>query len=111
MTRRNTTTRTHHRAALSRTQPPCAICGEPIDYTLRYPDPRAYVVDHIIPLNRGGTDTLHNKQPAHNACNREKSDKLVPKTVKRSGSLQKTPNPQAKGWGDPVPPTPPAPQA
>lgn len=31
-----------------------------------------FVVDHIIPLEAGGTDTLDNKQPAHRTCNRAK---------------------------------------
>ena len=74
-TGRSTTTRDHDRNAIRRTQPPCGICGEPIDYELPHTDPMSYVVDHIIPLNKGGTDTLDNKQAAHRLCNRFKSDK------------------------------------
>ncbi len=88
---RNTTTRDRHRRAIQRghpdcgseshdcTQknPPCGICGEPIDYTLPYLDPWEYVVDHVIPLAAGGADELHNKQAAHRCCNRDKSDKLA----------------------------------
>lgn len=75
MTTRNTTTRDRHRAQIRRTQPPCGICGQPIDYTLHWRDPMSFVVDHIHPLNKGGTDTLDNKQAAHRTCNRTKSDK------------------------------------
>nr|WP_280140779.1 HNH endonuclease signature motif containing protein [Nocardia vulneris] len=50
------------------------MCKQDIDYTLPHLDPGEYVVDHIIPLNKGGTDDLANKQPAHRACNRAKSD-------------------------------------
>lgn len=75
--RGNTTVRDRDRKAIARTKPPCGICGEPIDYTLPYLDPGSYVVDHVIPINRGGTDTLDNKQAAHRSCNRTKSDQLA----------------------------------
>ena len=84
---RSTTTRTKHRKIIGRHQPPCGLCGGPIDYTLPHTDPRAYVVDHIIPLNKGGADTLDNKQAAHWNCNRDKGDKLIPPVIKRSGAL------------------------
>jgi 5-methylcytosine-specific restriction endonuclease McrA len=75
-TPRNTTTRDRHRTTIRRDKPPCGICGHPIDYTLRYPHPNCFVVDHIQPVIKGGPDTLDNKQAAHNHCNRDKSDKL-----------------------------------
>lgn len=56
--------------------PPCGICGEPIDYELPYLDPWEFVVDHVIPLIRGGEDVLSNKQAAHRCCNRDKSDQV-----------------------------------
>ena len=73
---RNTTTRDRHRRVIARMKPPCGICGEPIDYSLHYLDPMAYTVDHIIPLAKGGSDELDNKQAAHRDCNRGKSDRL-----------------------------------
>lgn len=75
-TGRNTATRDQHRAAIRRTKPPCGICEQAIDYSLPHLNPMAYVVDHIIPLNKGGLDVLENKQAAHRGCNRTKSDKL-----------------------------------
>ena len=76
-TPRSTTIRDRHRRAIARTKPPCGICGGEIDYTIDdHLDPGAYVVDHIIPLIKGGADTLDNKQAAHRACNRTKSDHL-----------------------------------
>lgn len=73
---RNTTVRDRHRRIIARNKPPCAICGDDIDYSLPHLDPGEFTVDHIIPLNKGGTDTLDNKQAAHRKCNRTKSDKL-----------------------------------
>lgn len=85
---RDTTTRRRHRAAIARGQPPCALCGQPIDYALPAIDPRSFVVDHIVPLKRGGADTLSNVQPAHRDCNRAKSDKLENPVIRTSGILK-----------------------
>ena len=82
--RRSTTQRDRDRAAIKRHRPPCGICGGDIDYTLPYLDPGEFVVDHIVPLNKGGADTLDNKQPAHRACNRLKSDKTDEDTAPRT---------------------------
>lgn len=86
-TPRNTTQRDKDRRAIRRTHQACGICGEPIDYTLPYLHPQEFVVDHIVPLNKGGEDNRANKQAAHRACNRAKSDKDYAPIVRRSGSL------------------------
>ena len=58
----------------------CAICGKLLDRELKYPDPMATVIDHIIPVSKGGhPSALSNLQAAHAICNREKSDRLFPK--------------------------------
>ena len=62
---RSTTQRDRDRKAIRRGQPPCGICGGDIDYALPYLDPGEFVVDHIVPLNKGGEDALPNKQAAH----------------------------------------------
>src|SRR5689334_17677114 len=72
VTQRNTATRDRDRRAIARTKPPCGICGDPIEYALPHLDPGSYTVDHIVPLAKGGTDTLDNKQAAHRKCNRDK---------------------------------------
>ena len=82
---RDTTTRRRHRAAIRRTKPDCGICHEPIDYTLPHLDPGEFVIDHIIPLARGGTDELDNVQAAHRHCNRMKSDKTAEALANQSG--------------------------
>lgn len=76
MVARNTTTRDRHRAAIRRRREPCGICHGEIDYSLHWRDPASFVVDHIVPLARGGSDELANCQAAHRHCNRQKSDKL-----------------------------------
>ena len=79
--------RKKHRATIARTKPACYLCGEPINYELRYPDPRSFVVDHVIPIAKGGSDELHNKRAAHHECNSKKRARLVAPFVRRSGSL------------------------
>ncbi len=87
MTARDTTQRDRDRRRIRATGAACGICGEPIDYTLEYLDPREFVVDHIVPLSRGGADTLDNKQAAHRECNRSKGAKHHAPIVRRSGTL------------------------
>ena len=87
MTQRNTTQRDKDRTRIRTTKAACGICGTPIDYTLHWPHPMCFVVDHKIPLKKGGLDVLDNKQAAHNACNSKKRARLIPPIVRRSGSL------------------------
>ena len=87
--KRNTTIRDKHRRIISQNEPPCWICGQPIDYTLKYPDPKSFVVDHRTALAQGGTDTLENKAASHNECNRNKSDREYADIIKRSGSIKR----------------------
>lgn len=74
-TGRNTTTRDRDRRTIAKGQPDCYHCQQPINYQAHYLDPLAYQVDHRIPLDLGGTDTLDNKVPSHRVCNRAKSNK------------------------------------
>ena len=77
MTTRSTTTRDRLRREVSKGHPPCHICGGEIDYQAHYLDPMSFTIDHITPINRGGTDTLDNVAAAHRGCNRDKSDKVA----------------------------------
>lgn len=43
----------------------CGICHYPIE-------PGDLMIDHIIALADGGSDTIDNKQPTHAACNLRK---------------------------------------
>jgi 5-methylcytosine-specific restriction endonuclease McrA len=87
VTYRNTAQQSKDRARIRASRPACHICGEPIDYDLQWPHPRCFVVDHIIPLKRGGADNLTNKAAAHAECNSKKRARLVAPIVRRSGSL------------------------
>lgn len=56
----------------------CAICGRPVDKSLKNPHPLAATVDHIIPIAKGGHPSdISNLQLAHRQCNRAKSDKII----------------------------------
>ena len=56
----------------------CAICGKPVDKSLKFPHPMSKCIDHIIPINKGGHPSdMDNLQMAHLTCNRLKSDKIL----------------------------------
>lgn len=54
----------------------CALCGEGIDRSLKWPHPLSRSVDHIVPVSKGGSDELENLQLAHLRCNQSKNDRL-----------------------------------
>lgn len=58
------------------TQSICAICGRPVNFDLRFPDPWSPTVDHIVPVSKGGNPAdIANMQLAHLQCNRLKASK------------------------------------
>lgn len=68
-----------NRKIILATQNICAICGKPVDKSLKYPHPMSATVDHIIPISRHGHPSdISNLQLAHRWCNRQKSDKIPP---------------------------------
>jgi len=87
MSKRNSAQQAKDRAIIKARRGNCMICGEVINYLLKWPDKRCFVVDHIIPLHKGGRDDITNKQAAHAACNSKKRARLVAPIVRRSGSL------------------------
>jgi 5-methylcytosine-specific restriction endonuclease McrA len=86
---RNTKQRDADRARIRHTAAACHICGQPIDYTLPHTNSRSFVVDHVIPLAKGGPDTIDNKAAAHRDCNSTKRARLIAPIVRRSGSLRR----------------------
>ena len=56
----------------------CHVCKEPIDLSAPRSAgkgegwQRGLQIDHVIPLSKGGSDTLENTRPAHGLCNLRK---------------------------------------
>lgn len=46
-----------------------------INLRLRWPHPRCFTRDHVIPRALGGTDDLCNLRPAHHVCNAKRGSK------------------------------------
>lgn len=55
----------------------CHLCGGRVDRRCKVPHARAPVMDHIIPLAKGGTHEPKNVRLAHFLCNSKKSDGTV----------------------------------
>lgn len=58
----------------------CHICKLPIDFNApRLPGKHGWElgfhIDHLIPISKGGPDTLQNVKPAHGRCNISKGSK------------------------------------
>lgn len=87
MTKRNSALRDKLRARIRTTKAGCHICGKPIDYTLPYLNPMSYVVDHVIPLAKGGRDAIENAKAAHRECNSKKRARIIAPIIRRSGTL------------------------
>lgn len=58
----------------------CHLCKRPID--LLAPRSTKYIawengfqIDHLIPISKGGVDTLENIRPAHGLCNISRGNK------------------------------------
>jgi len=47
----------------------CQLCMEPIDRTLRWPDPMCASIDHVVPVSMGGDNSAENLQASHLRCN------------------------------------------
>jgi len=91
-----------NRAKIFATQSVCGICGRPVDFSQRWPDPLAACVDHIVPVAKGGHPSdIANLQLAHVACNREKSDKVFAPSPGPTTTPPRITNrdlPQSRDW-------------
>ena len=88
MPKRSDAIRKRMRHTIAKAKPACHICGNPIDYTLPHTDPWSFVVDHVIPLAKGGRDDLSNAAAAHRECNSKKRARLIAPIIRRSGALK-----------------------
>lgn len=61
---------------IERDQAKCWICGVLIDLELKHPHPRSLTLDHIVPISRGGSNTMNNVACAHKICNEAKTNYL-----------------------------------
>ena len=76
----------------------CAICGKPVDKTIKPPHPLSASIDHIIPIAKGGHPAdLSNLQLAHRACNRQKGTKLAP-NIKKEDVDPNRDLPHSRNW-------------
>jgi len=62
----------HHRNPDGSWGQHCWLCGEPIDYRLKFPHPRSWSLDHLIPIADNPRLLLdaNNFRSAHLDCNR-----------------------------------------
>lgn len=54
----------------------CQICYEPVDESVKWPDPMSPSLDHVIPLSKGGHHVWENVSLAHLDCNVRKGDRV-----------------------------------
>lgn len=54
----------------------CHLCGEQVELS-DAASPRYATIDHIVPLSKGGRDTLDNLALACAACNQAKGDTVT----------------------------------
>jgi hypothetical protein len=47
----------------------CHLCDLPVSRTLKHPHPMSPSIDHVVPVDDGGTDDPANLATAHLACN------------------------------------------
>jgi 5-methylcytosine-specific restriction endonuclease McrA len=73
--RQNGARRDALRKRLLASQDVCALCGLPVDKSLKCPHPMSAEVDEIIPVSKGGSPfDASNVQLAHRICNQRKGN-------------------------------------
>jgi 5-methylcytosine-specific restriction endonuclease McrA len=67
----------HYLEVFHRDQGLCWLCNETVDPSLPRVSKLGGTIDHVIPISRGGEDTLENCRLAHWICNNRKSNKII----------------------------------
>lgn len=94
----NSSKRNKVRKWLLATQDRCALCGKPIDKTLKTPHPMSAEVDEIVPISKGGSPiSRDNVQLAHRICNQRKGNRMALRAEELPVSRQ--PLPTSRDWG------------
>lgn len=63
-----------NREALRAKRLPCWLCGKPIRYDLKPPEPLSFSADHVDPVGLGGSN--HGElRAAHLGCNKKRGKK------------------------------------
>lgn len=54
----------------------CYLCGQPLDTSIKFGHPDAVVIDHVIPISKGGSVLdSDNMRPVHDRCNKIKGNR------------------------------------
>ncbi len=81
------------------TQTICALCGKPVDFNLKFPNPLSATIDHIVPVSKGGHPSdISNLQLAHLSCNRTKANKTAKQFTKTDEVISNRILPQSCNW-------------
>lgn len=76
----------------------CGICGQPVDFDRKFPDPWSATLDHIHPIAKGGDPAdISNLQLAHLQCNRMKGTK-VPLAARNNKTVTNRDLPLSMAW-------------
>lgn len=77
----------------------CALCGKPVDKSLKYPHPFSASVDHIKPVSKGGhPSNLSNLQLTHLVCNISKGAKFADSVEIKNEELKNNDLPHLMDW-------------
>ncbi|VEI13228.1 HNH endonuclease [Trueperella bialowiezensis] len=76
-----------------RTNAPCWICGQPIDYDAHWKSKWSFTADHITPIALGGK-WRGELRPAHRSCNSRRGDT----TNKNQQTTVKPPTTNSRKW-------------
>jgi len=61
----------------------CGECKEPMNLTpVRFRDPNAVTIDHIIRIVDGGRNNIENLELVHYKCNQIRNDRMQPPKIK-----------------------------